>query len=206
LARPLGGATGRIDANSQTLNAPTRSGFTLIEILVVLFIVGLVSNAASVSIRNSIDGDAKNLAKQLYLQMRLAAEDAVLFNKQYGLDIDNDDGKWHYSWLGYDEFSERWTRTSSSGLKGGTLPQGAQISLEIDQSPVEFQSQLEDDQYEDNETGNQLENLWPDIVFLSSGEISPFRLSVNDTTEEEAQHRNIILSAEIGEKLKMESE
>ena len=172
----------------------------------MLFIIGLVSTLASNNIRISIQDSTKDLVKNLYLQMRVAREDAVLFNKQIGLDIDNHNEEWHYAWLSYNEFNETWTRANVSGLTNGTLPKGTQVVLEVNQITLEFQSQEQKIENRDGVVDSPQKELWPDLVFLSSGEISPFRLTVNNIASQASDNLKFILSAELGGKLKMETE
>lgn len=181
------------------------------EILIVLFIAGLIINFASINIGNSSKKKFHSATKNLYLQMRLAAEEAVLLNTEYGLDIQKleDNQIWRYSWLRYDAFGETWHRAQTSGLKGGELPADTEIEVENTNIEIDARSLTEDDNnafQANRETEDETAILRPEIMFLSSGEVTPFNISLQNTDNQETAEQNIVLSSGASGKLKMRTE
>lgn len=178
---------------------PRRYGFTLLEILVVLFVAGLMTSFASLGIRSAQDGSFKQVSKNLFLQMQLANEDAVLLNTQYGLDIARGarSDVWQYHWLRYNESNETWHATNGEILKTGTLPPGMEMRLEIQDSAVEIgYSETSPDT-----SDTDLEE-WPNIMFLSSGEITPFRLHIS-MADDSGNQAVVVLSSNARGRLEM---
>ena len=65
------------------LSRTRQSGFTLIEILVVLVVVGLLAALAVMSMGGSSrDREMENEVRELYLLMQTASEQAILNNTE----------------------------------------------------------------------------------------------------------------------------
>ncbi|HAS77079.1 MAG TPA: type II secretion system protein GspH, partial [Marinobacter adhaerens] len=68
-----------------------QTGFTLIEILVVLVVVGLLASLAVFTMGGSSQQrELENEVRELYLLMQTASEQAVLNNLELGLKLEED--------------------------------------------------------------------------------------------------------------------
>ncbi|WP_341305033.1 type II secretion system minor pseudopilin GspH [Pseudomonas sp. TMP25] len=137
-------------------------GFTLIELLVVLVILGSLIGIAVLSV--GIAGPSRELhneAERLAGLIGVLAEEAVLDNQEYGLLLSRE----AYQVLRYDSVKQSWQALSS---KPHQLPGWAQLSVDLEGTALQL-PQLE------GGTPSQ-SSLTPQLLLLSSGEISPFRL------------------------------
>lgn len=137
-------------------------GFTLIELLVVLVILGSLIGLATLSVGIAGPGrELHNEAERLAGLIGVLAEEAVLDNQEYGLLLSRE----AYQVLRYDSAKQRWHELSAKPHK---LPGWAELSIELEGAALQLSLP------EDEEPGKGA--LTPQLLLLSSGEISPFRL------------------------------
>lgn len=151
-------------------------GFTLIELMVVLVVVGLLVSLVGMNIGGG--GERRELTEKtrtLYLRMQAAADESVLTSREIGIRFGEDN---RYRFLAFDRDETEWVPEPPGGLPGGRFPEW--VALELDSEA-------------DTETGTGLGDseaeVVPDIVFFSSGETTPFELSLWWKNEKEAVHR-----------------
>lgn len=141
-------------------------GFTLIELLVVLVILGSLIGIATLSI--GIAGPSRELrneAERLAGLIGVLAEEAVLDNREYGLYLTNE----AYQVLRYDPQSARWDALDS---KPHSLPGWAELSVELEGEALKLPQPAS----EQSGVAGKL----PQLLMLSSGELSPFRLRLSE--------------------------
>jgi general secretion pathway protein H len=175
-----------ITINSRACNPSYRlvKGFSLIELLVVMAIVGFIM--AGVSLVNS-SSSAKQINKQgdnLFAQMQYALDEALIRNTALGLLIEQDKDELkiskRYRWKrdnGVDKDSrERLWSDVKGYISSGELAEGLAWEVEIEDTSLEenLDRLLDDD---DNEPQ-------PRIIFYPSGEVSEFVITI--TLSEEA--------------------
>lgn len=144
--------------------------FTLIELLVVIVIIGSMLSLAVFSTGNG--GGARELrseAERLSAVIALQLEEATLDSREYGLQLRRDS----YQVLAYDERSGGWTALSSS--RAHQLPAWMQLDLQIDGSALQLPTLT------NTEEPEAISTLQPQLLLLSSGELSPFRLHLRDS-------------------------
>lgn len=137
-------------------------GFTLIELLVVLVILGSLLGLAVFSL--GIAGperELRNEAERLAGLIGVLAEEAVLDNQEYGLLLSRD----AYQVLRYDALTQSWLALAEQPHR---LPGWAELSLELDGAALALP-------LPEGQTPGE-GALTPQLLLLSSGEISPFRL------------------------------
>jgi general secretion pathway protein H len=145
---------------------PRARGFTLVEVLVVVLIIGVILSFAVLSIGSrSLDDQLEQEARRLYQILQLAHEEAESQNLQLGL---------HHTTAGYlfvvqgDE--GRWQPYANSGpLRPRSLPQPLTIALYVEGRSVPPASDMP-------EEGASLD---PHAYFLSSGEVTAFDVDLS---------------------------
>ncbi|HET8711758.1 MAG TPA: type II secretion system minor pseudopilin GspH [Spongiibacteraceae bacterium] len=146
-------------------------GFTLLEILVVLVIVAAMAALLVFSYNDSPQRRLQREAADLVALLNAATEEAVMRGIELGVVID-DEG---YRFVAFDPTTKQWQAAASGGLAAHNFPEHYAIDFSLDGSEVDQQtierikllSQRSDD-----------ERLRPSILILSSGEITPFKLTL----------------------------
>ena len=113
---------------------PRAAGFTLLEVLVVVTIIGILISMAVVSI-NVLGGDHEmdQEAERLVAVLGEARDDAMLHGRDLGLRVDARG----YDWLKYDSRTDRWVPIDDDiVLRARTLPEGVQLALLVESRSV----------------------------------------------------------------------
>ncbi|MEK1907890.1 MAG: type II secretion system minor pseudopilin GspH [Pseudomonas sp.] len=159
------------EQSEATLNAvfPTRSksvrGFTLIELLVVLVLLGVLVGVAVLGsgIAASPARKLNDEGERLSSLLRVLLDEAVLDNREYGLLIDRQS----YQVLRYEPQRAEWQALAE---QGHALPDWVELKLELDEQAVGLPQAA---QKKDSKA------LVPQVLILSSGELTPFRLRLS---------------------------
>lgn len=138
-------------------------GFTLLELLVVVVLLAILSTAAVLSVGNL--GDDRELEEEsarLLRLLRLADEEAIMDGRDYGLYFEDS----RYRFLRYTQETLDWQPVGDDVFRERQLPDGLWLSLVVEDREVELG--VTDDS----------ESVEPHVVILSSGEMTPFELSL----------------------------
>ncbi len=147
------------------------SGFTLIEILVVLIIVGLLASLAVFNMAGSSQQrELESNVRELYLLMQTASEQAVLNNLELGLLLE-DDG---YRFVAFQDESGEWKPSGERMFSKRTLPEWLTLT-EYVESDAPRLATAED-------------KLRPNVVFFSSGETTPFEIEFTLGKDTDSMH------------------
>ena len=150
-------------------------GFTLIEMLVVVVVVGLLATIAVLNLGGGSQlRELQNDAHELFLNLQTAADQAVLDNSEIGLVIQDQD----YRLVVYDETEDSWTPGTSRLFQPHHLPDW--VSATLDQDTQKGRQRLP--------TGDK-NKLQPDLVLFSSGETTPFELQLRIKGQDEPVYR-----------------
>lgn len=114
------------------------SGFTLIEILIVLVIIGVISAAVLLSVNlTGRDRDLEKESDRLLALVNYAREQAEMQTRDYGIVV-HDDG---YQFVAYDTRRRLWREVyEDDALHQRMLPAGLDFKLVVDARPVVLQS------------------------------------------------------------------
>ena len=154
------------------LLATRGNGFTMIEILVVLIVVGLLAALAVANLGGSAQQrELENTARELFLLMQTASEQAVLNNQEVGMVLEED----RYQFLVLDEVEQTWVSQAERLFQPRRLPEGLVVTSVIES---DLPTLAGDD-----------DALQPDLVFFSSGEVTPFELELSTSETSDIRYR-----------------
>ena len=162
-------------------------GFTLIEILVVMVLLGLLSGVAVFTLGSGkLQRELEVEAQRLHTLLRMASEEAILSNTEIGFSIDDD----HYEFLEYDDEKQTWASSSVGVLKRRDLPEWLAPEFER-----EGQTRILG-----KDTDTTEGNKKPDMMLLSSGEVTPFTITLRVQNKDEG---GFIISSDGLEEIKL---
>lgn len=139
-------------------------GFTLIEILVVLFIISIVTTVALLSIGRSDNKQMESFANELTQSLTLAEEQAMLQPTVLGFTL-NQQG-FHFASLkttGQDK-KETWVPLTDSLLGKHAVPKNIEVTIKVGSA-----SQAENEEEA---------SARPNVIISTNGDITPFSIYV----------------------------
>ena len=187
-------------------DARSNVGFTLIELLVVIVIVGIVLSMASLSIGVlGRDNEIEDQARRLQAVLTQVREESELQGRDVGLLIEKEG----YFFMRYDYATQHWQQMNNDELTAyRKLPDGLQFQLWLEDREIVIKTHEENkellarsasssssssisasvgnekfSEYQistTTKTNTALkEDVVPQIMLLSSGDISPFELRLS---------------------------
>ena len=146
-------------------------GFTLVEVLVVMVIIGVLAGAVSLSGAARGDGYVlREEAERFAAVLGLLADEAVQDNREYGVHI----GTRGYEVRVYDVRDRRWR--AQPDWSSRQLPQAMQLTLSVEGTPVALADAGVDAQP-------------PQIVLSSSAQSTPFSATLTATDKHGLAYR-----------------
>jgi general secretion pathway protein H len=159
------------------------AGFTLLEMLVVVLIIGIVMSFAVLSLGGDRRGEALSREAHQFVELlRLAAEQTVLRGEEWGVQLGVDE----YRFLVYTD--KGWAVQGEDPLfRARTLTQGTELDVELEGREIVLGDTLDTktEGLADQADKDDADTLKPTLFILSSGEISPFvaRFSAKETEQ-----------------------
>lgn len=137
-------------------------GFTLIEILVVIFIIGIVTGVGLLTISHNENREIKTFATELTQMVSMAEEQAMLQPEVMGVSINP--LAVSFSSLKKDRVTEKttWLPIHDNGLSYYKIPENIEVSLQMDGKLVKL------------DRGSNI----PQIIFSTNGDVTPFVMYV----------------------------
>src|SRR3569833_2760152 len=146
------------------------AGFTLLEVLVVILIIGEIISFAALSI-HSADKSVEEETQRLAALIKLGSQEAVLQGREFALEFEAD----RYAFEVFD--GVQWQPLADDViLRPRTLPVDVVVDLKLEGEQLALATPPPADGMEKSER-----QVPPRIFLLSSGEMSPFELSVHKT-------------------------
>ena len=181
--------------SKKTLVKTQQAGFSLLELIIVLVIIGIIVAAITMSIADTRGDNLRFEARRLSARISLAFDEAILTNQEYGIEIEGD----RYRFLVLDE--DNWQAIGAEDerqLVEQKLPEGMEIQLRVDGLFADFNGKLNEQGvsqlFSEYEEGSEAINnsnangedddveidkkLRPQIYLMSSGELNPFTLMI----------------------------
>lgn len=167
-------------------------GFTLLEVLVVIALIGLIISAVQFNFSTKRPEDTlKKVSHEFSSLFESAANYGLLNNIELGLYLDENS----YQFLGYD--GEKWSEIPEQDwLAAQELPEGVTFTLELDDLPIEEPLLFDSSVFASEEEGylsfdaidkakeaKDEEKFTPQVYILSGGDITPFSLTFYFTDE-----------------------
>ncbi len=157
---------------------PPIRGFTLLEVLVVVFIVGIVLGIAVINLPSDDDEALRIEAARLDTLIGLASEAAIVGDQEIALEI----SPHGYRFLVREDGT--WRTMETAPFRPRSLPETIRLDVRVDGIRLEL----------DGDRGDEVGRLY----ILSSGETTPFELTLaradgsegyRIVTEIDGQHR-----------------
>ncbi|MCC6301954.1 MAG: type II secretion system minor pseudopilin GspH [Gammaproteobacteria bacterium] len=145
-----------------TRRAPGRAaGFTLLEILVVVLIIGIVLTLATLALRDDVDKRLETEARRLAALLTLASQETVLQGEEMAVAF----APQGYRFQVREE--DKWVDSDDPILRKRQLPEDLSLFIEVEgDAPAAG--------------GKDKDAEEPRVYLLSSGEMTPFTLTLKD--------------------------
>jgi general secretion pathway protein H len=158
---------------------PGSRGFTLIELMVVLVIVGVILSFVALSTGgDSRAEEMEREARRLVVLLELASQEAVMRSEQLAVRFGEDE----YEFMTLHD--NQWAPLSDERpLRPRQLPKGIELRLELQDNPPPGLTAEDSD--------------LPQVFLLSSGEMTPFILTFSAEGSEQKFHINASLLGQL---------
>ena len=163
-------------------------GFTLLELLLVILIIGIILSFAALSIGRGNERAIEDEMRRLAGLIELAAQEATLESQELAVQFNGN----KYEFLTFED--NKWERiTNDDTFRARTLPKEMLLSVRIEDEPVKLGT----------ETSQETEAVLPRIYLLSSGEITPFQLTLKEASKDSDGGNSYQLNGNVNGKIEM---
>ncbi len=153
---------------------PMRSGFTLIEILVVIVIIGIITSITILSV--GIIGTDRALQQQAFrltTLVEMASDEAQMQGREYGLEL----MRGSYRFVEFDPFLVRWGEVVDDHLlRPRQLEEDSKFELFLEDREVKLEETAAETERDDDRDIS--EDYEPHLLIFSSGDITPFEIRI----------------------------
>lgn len=165
-------------------------GFTLVEVLVIVVIIGIVSAVVLLSL--GVLGDDRSLqqqARRISSLIELASDEALMQGRDFGIEFT----RTGYRFLELDSLTNQWHAVIGDELlRPRQLEEQLELALVLEDRDVTLGEEFaatestEDKDADDRDNQTLGGDYQPHVLILSSGDVSPFVLHIqrpSDRTE-----------------------
>ena len=157
-------------------------GFTLIEILVAIVIVGVLVSVAVVSLSLASDDRAiREEARRFMTLMDVVQDEAMMQGRDFGIEFLRSG----YRFVEYDPLAATWAEVPNDDiLVLRSLPEELELDLFLEEKRVLLQENPKRIQPADEDRPqSRIEAYAPHILVYSSGDMTPFELHIERVTD-----------------------
>jgi general secretion pathway protein H len=149
------------------------SGFTLIEILVVIVIIGIVMSIAILSITLAGgDNQLRDEAQRMVSLVDVARDESLLQGREFGLEF----LQGAYRFVEFDPLTRQWNEIiGDDTLRLRQLPEELELELFVEDRRVVLKSDPARMTSEEEDRPG-IESYAPHVLIYSSGDMSPFEV------------------------------
>ncbi len=155
-------------------------GFTLIEILVVLVVLGIIVAALLPKLGDLSDSrDLERDVRRLGALLGLANEEAVMQGREFGLRVSQRE----YAFYDLDVQTGAWLEVvNDDTLRSRSFPDDVELTLLVEDTQVLLDAELREfEDADEQDSDSEIKTAPPPhVALLSSGETTPFELRVRD--------------------------
>ncbi len=160
------------------------AGFTLIEILVVVTVIGIIVSIGLLSL--SVLGDDRQLrieARRLSSLLAAAQDEAVMQGREFGLELMRSS----YRFVEYDPYEARWLELEIDDIfRERMLPEGLEFDLLLEGRTILLSAEAATIADPDStNVSNTTKKYAPHVLIFSSGEATPFELRIARRSEQQ---------------------
>jgi general secretion pathway protein H len=158
-------ATGTSVNNTRSAARARSSGFTLVEIMIVVFIIGLITAAAIITFGGeSRDTELDREGERLSALFDYVREQAELQTRDYGFRVNNVG----YSFVVFDVLQNQWrTADEDDALRQREFPEGLEPQVVVDGRRIVLDQKERD-----------IDELKPQVMIFANGDLTSFEISL----------------------------
>ena len=145
------------------------AGFTLIEVLVVLFIISVVTSVALLSINRNENKQMESFVNELRQIMTLAEEQAMLQPSVLGLTLNDHSFQFASLQPSADSKKNKWSLLEDTMLGKHDIPRNIQLNIVIGNASIK--------------PAEETAIKTPQIIISTNGDITPFTIYVGKIGE-----------------------
>lgn len=153
--------------------SPIQKGYTLIEILIVLFIISIITTVALLKIGHNDTNQLKSFVNELTQMMTLAEEQAMLQPTVLGLSLDERSYQFASLKAAQDMTGKnRWEPVNDHLLNKHIIPSDIRVMVQINHQSIPI-----------TRTPSEMSENNPQIIISTNGDMTPFIIYVGKKGE-----------------------
>lgn len=164
----------------QMTNQPVISsrqyGFTLVEIMAVVFIIGVMLGLASITISGRPERQLQMEAQRIYQKIRLLSEEAEISGVEMGFSLDNQG----YQLFRFSEITMKWITLEEGDFKPVVLDSNYRLELDMQGEKLDTDLLYKKENREKATDYGEKNNEEPEVILFSDGQLTPFKLTLTD--------------------------